>query len=355
MGKIRVLEFSNQWSIGGVEKTAQLFMENIDKERFEVYAAGWRGGERVDLIKPLVEEIFLNEDAKAMTDWIKEKKIDICHFHRMGSAEPPLIDVLRDAGVKILVEHNIFAHFDSTSDRMHIDRHIFVSKAQVEIHKGRAGMMYEDGKCDFIYNPVDIDSFNDYDWSGRDLSLPIIGKYTRKDESKWHPLNVECLPIIKKAIPNFKFHVIGLPDSYKNRMKELDVLDVVEEFPFTLDENDLKKYLSQITVLAHGSVFGESFGITIAESMASGMPVVTHTGGDSAQAELVTDGLNGFVVEPKDVEGYAQSIIKLLKDPKLKQTMGEAGRKRANEWFKVKDLTKKLEDTFIKLYESKVE
>jgi hypothetical protein len=47
MRKIKVLEFSNQWSMGGTEKTAQLLVKHLTKDRFEVYAAGWKGGPRL--------------------------------------------------------------------------------------------------------------------------------------------------------------------------------------------------------------------------------------------------------------------------------------------------------------------
>ena len=74
---IRVLEFSNQWSMGGTEKTIQLLMKYMDKSKFTVFAAGWKGGDRLELIKALAEDTFISEDANAMAQWIKSKNIDI--------------------------------------------------------------------------------------------------------------------------------------------------------------------------------------------------------------------------------------------------------------------------------------
>ncbi len=348
---IRVLEFSNQWSMGGTEKTAQMFMKHLDKSKFSVFAAGWRGGERLELIKPLAEDVFISEESLPMIEWIKSKNIDIVHFHRMGDPDHRLIDTFRAAGVKILIEHNIFAHFDNTADRISIKKHIFVSKAQKEIYKQRSGILYEDSKCISIYNPVETSTFDAYKFD-RDFSKPIFGRYSRKDPSKWHPINVNILPIVKAALPEAEFHVIGLPDEYREVIRQMGCLDMVKEFPNTMNEKELCDFLNRITVFTHGSIYGESFGISIAESMASGLPVVTHSGGDSAQAELVTNGHNGYVTDPADNQGYADRVIHLLRNPDLKVSMGELGRQRVHEWFKISDIIKQLEEVFITQYEA---
>jgi len=349
---IRVLEFSNQFSMGGTEKTIQLLMKYMDKSKFTVFAAGWKGGDRLELIKALAEDTFISEDANAMAQWIKSKNIDIVHFHRMGDPDHKLIDTFRAAGVPILIEHNIFAHFDNTSDRIQIKKHIFVSKAQKEIYKQRAGILYEDSKCVSIYNPVETDNFDSYNFT-RDFSQPVFGRYSRKDSSKWHPINIHCLPIIKSAMPDAKFYVIGMPDEYREGIKQLGCSEMVTEFPNTLNEQELCDFLNKITVFTHGSIYGESFGISIAESMAAGLPVVTHSGGDSAQAELVTDGLNGYVIDPNNPQQYAEKVIHLLQHPDLKKEMGLKGQQRVKEWFRVTDIVKQIEEVFISTLKSK--
>ncbi len=346
MSKINVLEFSNQWSMGGTEKSIQLFLKHIDKEKFNTFAAGWRGGPREPLIRPLVSDMLVTENFLAMAAWIRSKHIDIVHFHRMGDSDHNLIDVLVAGGVKNLVEHNIFAHFDDTSDRLRINRHIFVSKAQLEIYKGRSGVYFESPKCSFIYNPVETASFDSYNWT-REWSAPVFGRFSRSDVSKWHPINVQILPIVKSAIPNAKFHVIGLPDEYRDAIKAIGCLDMVVEFKTTVNEVELCDFLNGITVMTHGSIYGESFGVSIAESMAAGLPIVTHSGGDSAQAELVTNDFNGYVTDPSDINGYADKVIHLLRNPSLKQSMGGLGQQRTREWFNAPMVTKQLENIFV--------
>ncbi|HEV8210305.1 MAG TPA: glycosyltransferase family 4 protein [Vicinamibacterales bacterium] len=345
MARINVLEFSNQWSMGGTEKTAQIFIKYLDRDRFNVYAAGWRGGPRADAIRDSAAGMFISEDVRAMKEWIRARQIDIVHFHRMGLPDHPLIATFTEAGVPILIEHNIFAHVDDTADRDRIQKHIFVSKAQLEIYRQRAGASFDASKCSCIYNPVEMEAFDAYAFD-RDFSRPTFGRYSRNDPTKWHPINVQILPFVKQAIAGARFHVIGLPDSYRDAISAMGCADMVAEFPNTMSDRKLCDFLNGITVFTHGSAIGESFGISIAEAMASGLPVVTHTGGDGAQAELVTDEYNGFVVDPQRVRAYAARVNHLLRTPDLKRQMGERGRQRAREWFNPTAIVHQLEDLF---------
>jgi len=54
----------------------------------------------------------------------------------------------------------------------------------------------------------------------------------------------------------------------------------------------------------------ETFGRTVVEAMASGIPVVSVDSG--AVSEYVLDGVNGYLVPPNDVEGLANGIRKVL-------------------------------------------
>jgi len=86
----------------------------------------------------------------------------------------------------------------------------------------------------------------------------------------------------------------------------------------------------QHSVTAHDGNM-ESFGISLIEAMASGIPVVTtdHNG----FSETVIHGETGFLVEEHDVEGMAAMILALLKDPDQAMRLGRAGRTRVEEEF----------------------
>jgi glycosyltransferase involved in cell wall biosynthesis len=210
--------------------------------------------------------------------------------------------------------------------------------------------MYDDTKTTFLYNPVETDSFINKEKDS--FIKPIFGRHSRPDMYKWSPINVQILPLIKNEIPDAKFHVIGLPDDYRAAIKRMGCEGMVVEYPTTNSQEEIAKFLNGLTVFTHGAMIGESFGLNIAEAMATGLPVVTHYGGDGAQAELVRDNINGYVVDQNDIRKYADAVIALLKNPDLAYSMGGYGTEFAKE-FQADKVTKKLEEIFINLYNKK--
>ena len=64
----------------------------------------------------------------------------------------------------------------------------------------------------------------------------------------------------------------------------------------------------------------EPFGIVYLEAMHSGLPVVALRQG--APPDFITDGENGFLVDPDDEELLAKRLIHLLSNPELCREMG---------------------------------
>ena len=76
---------------------------------------------------------------------------------------------------------------------------------------------------------------------------------------------------------------------------------------------------------------GEGIANAIMEYMALGKPVIaTDCPGNR---ELVVDGETGFLVPNRDPQALARAILRVLGDPSLARSMGEAGRRRIDEHF----------------------
>lgn len=88
----------------------------------------------------------------------------------------------------------------------------------------------------------------------------------------------------------------------------------------------------------------EGFGLTVAEAMWKGTPVIGgNVGGIRYQIE---DGANGFLVS--SVEEAAQRIVQLVKDKKLRETLGE----RAKETVRQKFLLTRYLEQYLDLFNS---
>ncbi len=67
----------------------------------------------------------------------------------------------------------------------------------------------------------------------------------------------------------------------------------------------------------------EGFCLSVTEALWKGTPVVaSNVGGLPVQ---IQDGVNGFLLEPNDVEGFAERIVHLLKNPQERERLGQKG------------------------------
>ncbi|MHB1945330.1 MAG: glycosyltransferase family 4 protein [Metallibacterium sp.] len=73
----------------------------------------------------------------------------------------------------------------------------------------------------------------------------------------------------------------------------------------------------------------EGMPLVVLEAMASGLPVVTTPNGPG---DLVRDGVDGFLVPPRDVDAIVESLEKLQADPELRRWMGRNAAARAREF-----------------------
>jgi glycosyltransferase involved in cell wall biosynthesis len=95
----------------------------------------------------------------------------------------------------------------------------------------------------------------------------------------------------------------------------------------------------------------EGTPVTAIESLASGCPVVaTLVGG---VPDVVRDGVDGFLVEPVDLEAIADRLARLAADPELRARMGTAGRERVLPLYAVERLVDDVDGLYRSLLERK--
>jgi glycosyltransferase involved in cell wall biosynthesis len=82
------------------------------------------------------------------------------------------------------------------------------------------------------------------------------------------------------------------------------------------------------SVLVHPSL-ADGFGYVVGEAMASGIPVITTTTAGASQ--WVIDGVNGYVVPPRDVDAIRDRLEFLMDHPSLLREMGRAARETISQ------------------------
>ena len=79
--------------------------------------------------------------------------------------------------------------------------------------------------------------------------------------------------------------------------------------------------------------FSESFGLVLVEAENCGLPLVAFTSAQGAN-EIIQNNINGFLIEDRDKNKMADSIIKLIENKELRKKMGQEGKELSTTYCK---------------------
>jgi len=218
-------------------------------------------------------------------------------------------------------------------------------------------------KITVVHHGIDVDRFQ------KASTKEIFAKYPTLKKRKiiFHParmglakgcdVSLKALRIIKREIPEVLLILTGTKNTIDwgttqqkdiaymlHLAKKLNLKNNVFIQMIPLDVMPSFYHIADVCVYPSSSQ--EPFGITMLESLASGVPmVVTESGG---MVEVIKDGINGFVVKLKDYKQLAEKCISVLKDKRLRQTLGENGRMLVKERYTKQIMT----ENTIKVYEN---
>ena len=131
--------------------------------------------------------------------------------------------------------------------------------------------------------------------------------------------------------------------TYEREVRQLVTKHELQEFVhFTGHRTDMPKAMQELDLLVTLSA-----GSVIAEAMATGKPVIGTPVGSTA--EMIVHGETGYVVPLDPIDGIADKIVELAKDPTRSVRMGQRARKYAAETFGVEMHVQRVEDIYKKL------
>ena len=152
----------------------------------------------------------------------------------------------------------------------------------------------------------------------------------------------------QKTDPSLHLVIIGsgpMDKELKDYVNKKGSNDDVTILPW-IDNKDLPGHFSNSDIFIYPSQpyggWEEQFGYSIAEASSSGLPVIsTKTG---SIEDLVIDGKTGILIEPDNMAGLTEAILKLSQDKNLRETLGKAGREFIIDNFSHKIIANKLEN-----------
>ena len=135
-------------------------------------------------------------------------------------------------------------------------------------------------------------------------------------------------------------------DRIKNYMRANRLEDVVEMVGWFNSEKKKLQLLEKADVFVQPSIWYENNPLTVIEAMASGLPVVGS--GIGGIPEMVENGRTGFLSKAGDSRELGEKILRLAQDRRLRESLGRAGREKAEKTYDIRKHASKI----MKVYES---
>lgn len=138
---------------------------------------------------------------------------------------------------------------------------------------------------------------------------------------------------------NIHLDLVGSGPSLEACKMLAQSLGIAEQVSFLGDRTDVSSLLAQSQIFILSTQY-EGLPISILEAMRAGIPVIaTNVNGIP---EEVVHGKTGLLVPRQDVPALTEALNTLIKSPKTRQEMGEAGRQKFLQEFTVERM---IDDT----------
>jgi glycosyltransferase involved in cell wall biosynthesis len=350
---VKVVLALNGLGMGGTEKAMQTHALAFDRSRFEVrVVAALEDGFRRGVLEAAgIQVDCADGDPARLAELFRGA--DLVHVTRAGVAEPLVPAAVREAGVGLMVESNVFGAVDASPDEARFDCHLFPSKMCALRYRERLGL---DGpgfhrRHRVSHWPVDIARLRTLAPEpaeakrrlGLDPDRPVAGRIGRANDRKWRNLIVDMVPALRELAPEAQVALVGATPAKLRRLDRLGVLEDVRLFQPSADEEELATMYAACDVFFTAAEIGESHSFAIEEAMCLGVPVVTCSTPwvDNAQIEQVDEGLTGHVADHP--RAFAEAVASLLNDEPKRERFGAAAAAKSDRLFDAVPLTRQLE------------
>ncbi len=203
------------------------------------------------------------------------------------------------------------------------------------------------GDISVIGNAVDPAKFSlDVDPADLGFGLdrpPVVGFVGRFVSYKGIRYLVEAAGPIRESVPAVKFVLVGDGPLRSRVEARIHLAGLDDSFILTGLKPDPERYHRSFDVVAVPSI-REPFGLCVIEAMAMARPVVASSVG--GVRDIIEDGVNGFLVPPRDPAALAKAVIRLLRDAALAREIGEAAHRRARQDYSIESSIAKVIDLY---------
>ena len=237
---------------------------------------------------------------------------------------PVLVDLKGD--IPLIVESHTLCHSEKM-DEVGMLRRLYIWSLKRSIRKADAVVALTEGDANdwkayndnvhVIQNIVTLNESGFYT-SFKQKSVIYVGRFSKQKDID---SLLRIWAIIHQQYPDWQLDIYGegeLKDNYLSIIQKMNANINV----FQPTANIMEVYREH-SILLLTSLY-EPFGLVLPEAMSCGLPVVAFDC-PYGPADIITDGVDGYLIEDRDVELFAQRVGQLISDYDLRVQMGKAG------------------------------
>ncbi|MEX0616498.1 MAG: glycosyltransferase family 4 protein [Candidatus Woykebacteria bacterium] len=185
--------------------------------------------------------------------------------------------------------------------------------------------------------------------SGKDQNYIVIGFVKWLKKIYGPEILLDIFLDLNKEFNNLKL-VFGGDGEEEEKLKEIVKKNKLQEkvvFLGRITIDKVSEVLSSFDIFVMPTQVPESFGVSALEASAMELPVIASNIGGIP--EIVKDKETGLLFNPGDKEDLKGKIIRLIKDEKLREKLGNNGRRFVAENYSWDKSTKKMEEIYQKV------
>jgi glycosyltransferase involved in cell wall biosynthesis len=174
----------------------------------------------------------------------------------------------------------------------------------------------------------------------------VIGNVGRLVPMKGQAYLVKAFARVVRTFPSARLLLVG-DGELKEQLRSLALQEgAAERILFAGFRDDLVSLYSAFDIYAHASIEGggETFPFAVLQALAQELPAVVTNVGDVAQ--MVENGVNGFVVGDKDDIALGEAIAAIVRDESLRRRMAGESAGRFLRDFTLEKMTGRIVEVY---------
>ena len=361
---LRILQISSAQSLGGGERHLADLANGLAARGHDVYVALRANSPLIQDLNGLPNENIATlplrnsldaKSARDLSQLVRRNKIEIVHAHMARDYPLAAYAARRNPGSKLIITRHVLFPLN----RLH--RITFAGAARIiAVSQAVASRLQTDAigaaeKISVVLNGIDTTRFararaefdrrqflDNWKFPADSLLVGTVGELTPlKGQEEFLRAAVEIL----KQFPQTHFIIAGI-DHSRGKQHQTRLEQLIKELNLTAQVSlvgwleDLAQLYCALDVFVSAS-HTESFGLAIAEAMASSTAVVS-TETDGAR-ELIEAGETGLLVPIADALKLPAAILLLLQEKNARVRLGGAAQQAARENFSLERMIAETE------------